>query len=260
MLKVLLAEADRDLRQNHVEFFADRGFQIDTVDSALQCVAKLRQVVPDLLVLDLELPWGGGDGVVDFLSENPTLLPNQVILTSRVESAHVVHRWALPPAIRTLTKPYPVSVLWNRAANDGSNHSPVTNQRRGILIVDDDRALCDLLKMRLRHQGYRVWTAASGEEALDRCCDQGEEIAVVLLDVQLPGLDSQETLEGIRAFDANIPVCFMTGDPGVPALSDLLQKNGRHLLRKPFHMDEMLRVVRQLAHSRSDPATSTGDR
>ena len=71
-------------------------------------------------------------------------------------------------------------------------------RRRAVLVVDDEPAIRDVLQTHLRHEGFRVWTAASGEEALDHCCDHSDEIAVILLDVRMPGLDGPQTLDGIR--------------------------------------------------------------
>jgi two-component system, OmpR family, response regulator MprA len=124
---------------------------------------------------------------------------------------------------------------------------PNGGQRRGILVVDDEPAIRDSLQTLLQHEGFRVWTASCSEEAFDQCCDHGEEVAVVLLDVQMPGLEGPRTLEGIRQFDADIPVCFIAADPGDHELGDLVRQGGRHLFRKPFCMDEIVRVVRNLA-------------
>ena len=97
MPKVLLAEADRELRATYAGFLADHGLRAEMADSGLQCVAKLRRQVPDLLVLDLDLPWGGGDGVLGFLHEEPQFLPNRIVLTASPESSGVLNGLALPP-------------------------------------------------------------------------------------------------------------------------------------------------------------------
>jgi len=126
------------------------------------------------------------------------------------------------------------------------NHSSKGGQRSGILVVDDEPAVRDVLQTHLQYEGFRVWTAASGEEALHHCCDHGDEIAVILLDVRMPGLDGPQTFDGIRELDIAIPVCFMTGDTGEYEAGDLLRLGARHLFGKPFRMDEIVRVVASL--------------
>jgi uncharacterized protein (TIGR03000 family) len=127
-------------------------------------------------------------------------------------------------------------------------YSERSNRTGGILVVDDEPVIRDLLQMCLQHDGFRVWTASNGEEALDHCCDHGEEIVVILLDVRMPRLDGPETLEGIREFNPELPVCFMTGDPGDYDPSDLLARGARHVFNKPFRLEEVVRVVRRLAN------------
>ena len=132
-------------------------------------------------------------------------------------------------------------------ASDEPKHlspiEPARGQRPGILVVDDEPALRDILQIYLQCQGFRVWTAANGAEALHHCCDHGDEIAVILLDVRMPGLDGPQTLDGIRELEVEIPVCFMTGDTGDYEPGALLRQGARHLFGKPFRMDEILRVV-----------------
>ncbi len=153
--------------------------------------------------------------------------------------------------LKILTKPFPVSVLLDglaSVASDEPTHSCSGGQRRGVLVADDEPALRAILQAHLQDQGFRVWTAANGEEALDHCCKHGGEIAVVLLDIQMPGLDGPKTFDNLRELDVNIPVCFMAGDPGAYDSSDLLRRGARYLFGKPFRMDEIVRVVSSLVN------------
>ncbi len=251
MLTVLLAEADRDLRETYLCFLSRHGYQVDTADDGLECLDKLRRSVPDLLILDLELPWGGGDGVLALLREHEHLLPDRVVLTSAVATDQVLDNLASPPVVQALRKPFLLSTLHEHGAFFASDEPKLQAHgipRRGILVVSDEPAVRDVLERHLQSAGFRVWTAGSGEEALDHCCDHGEEIAVILLNVQMPGLDGSQTLEGIRELDPSLPVCFMTGDPGDHEPGDLLQQGARHVFRKPFRVDEIIDVVRNLAN------------
>ena len=51
------------------QFFSANGFAVATVASGLECLAELLAVEPDVLVIALEIPWGGGDGVVARLND-----------------------------------------------------------------------------------------------------------------------------------------------------------------------------------------------
>ena len=245
---MLIADGDAGLCDLYRRFAMERGYEVETSSDGLDCVRKLRQATPTVLVLDLDLHWGGGDGILGWLHEEPEFLPSRVLLTAAEDSAHLFDRLAFPPVVKTLTKPFPLSPLLDDPAADAPNHPFNGGQRSGILVVDDEPALRDILQTHLQRQGFRVWTAASREEALDLCCDHSSEIAVILLDVQMPGLDGPQTLDGIRELDVDIPVCFLTGDPAEYDPNDLLRKGARHLFGKPLRMDELVRAVCSLAN------------
>ncbi len=148
MPTVLLAEADRELRDTYRCFLSRRGFHVDNADNGLACVAKLRRFVPELLILDLELPCGGGDGVLGFLREEPRLVPNRIVLTSAVAATHVFSGLTLPPVVHSLIKPFPLSALLERAAlmaSDVTKQRPEGDQRHGRFVVDDEAAVREAL-------------------------------------------------------------------------------------------------------------------
>ena len=248
MPTVLVAEADRKLRDSYVEFLSRLGFEIHTAVDGLECLSKLRRFLPDVLVLDLELLWGGGEGVLAIMRDDARLVRKRVILTSATASTHVLDRLA-EPGLGALKNPFPLSDLLECDAPGSSNptRSPSSSTLcQGILVVDDEPSIRLLLDRHLQQNGFQVFTASNGDEALDRYCHHGDEIAVVLLDVQMPGLDGPRTLDRIRAHNAEIPVCFMTDEPGRFEPGDLIKQGARHLLQKPFSLDEVLRVVRNL--------------
>src|SRR5262249_59047688 len=70
--------------------------------------------------------------------------------------------------------------------------------RPGILVVDDDETVRDVVNAWMRQDGFAVWLVASGREALDLYRRHREDIDVVLLDVQMPGLDGPQTLAAHR--------------------------------------------------------------
>ncbi|MDX8395831.1 MAG: EAL domain-containing protein [Mariprofundaceae bacterium] len=81
-----------------------------------------------------------------------------------------------------------------------------------ILIVDDTPESLDLLRDILDHERYTLITASSGNQALE-ILDKQQNIALILMDVQMPGMDGFETVELIKSRKqcAEIPVIFMTG-------------------------------------------------
>ena len=76
-----------------------------------------------------------------------------------------------------------------------------------VLIVDDEPAICNMLKEFLTIKGYKVSTVLSAEEAMKKV--KKEKPHVVLLDIRMPGTDGIEVLKRIKEIDKNIPIVVM---------------------------------------------------
>lgn len=79
-----------------------------------------------------------------------------------------------------------------------------------ILVVEDDVDIRNLVEVRLRRQGHRVVSVGSGEEALQLLAERGAP-DVVVLDVQLPGMDGLELLGVLRQDHGHVPAVFLSG-------------------------------------------------
>ena len=84
-----------------------------------------------------------------------------------------------------------------------------------ILCVDDDIRMLNTIEDILINAGYAVTLAKSGEQALEYL-SKGFEYRLILLDVDMPGMDGYQTLEEIRKINAskNTPIIFLTGMDG----------------------------------------------
>jgi two-component system, response regulator, stage 0 sporulation protein F len=77
-----------------------------------------------------------------------------------------------------------------------------------ILVVDDEKHICELYRSELEDEGYRVTVANSGAEALAEV--EGNPPDLIVLDVQMPGMDGIETLEKLLGRDKGIPIILNT--------------------------------------------------
>ncbi len=122
----------------------------------------------------------------------------------------------------------------------------MTQPTATLLVVDDNRGALRLLDVVLSGQGYRVRTAASGEEALALLEADPASFLAALVDVQMPNLDGPATVRRLQAVRPGLPCVFMTGEAGPHALDDLRRASGRPVLLKPFRLDDALDAVRAL--------------
>jgi DNA-binding response OmpR family regulator len=130
----------------------------------------------------------------------------------------------------------------------------VTPTRR-ILVVDDQADIRGVTELVLAGAGYQVRTAGDGEEALLRL--RSEAFDLVLLDVNMPGMDGWETLRLLRTDPAlaATPVAMFTVKSEIRDKVHGLQEGAVDYITKPFATDELLvRVARLLDRPRGKAA------
>jgi len=111
MLSVLYADGDRELRDTYAELFALRGIQARASGGGVDCLKQLRESAPDLLILDLELPWGGGLGVLGVMREEPHLRQIPVVMTSAASPVETLNLLTISPVVKSLPKPFRLAEL-----------------------------------------------------------------------------------------------------------------------------------------------------
>ena len=104
-IRVLMADPDESLQPVYRESLEREGFEVVTAFSGLECVARLRECVPDLLVLEPQLPWGGGDGVLAMMGEIPQLANIPVMVLTSCRDPQVLNRVARFPVSDFHLKP-----------------------------------------------------------------------------------------------------------------------------------------------------------
>lgn len=112
-----------------------------------------------------------------------------------------------------------------------------------ILVVDDEHLIRWSLEQNLKKKGYAVETVGSGEEALDSVRKHSADL--VLLDIQLPGIDGIETLERIKEFDSDICVIMITALGVLETAVKAMQLGAFDYINKPFNLDELAVVLRK---------------
>jgi CheY-like chemotaxis protein len=111
---------------------------------------------------------------------------------------------------------------------------------RLILVVDDDELISMSLADTLREAGYAVLTLNSGEEAV-MLLERAPELAGIVTDIKLgPGADGWEVARRARAVQPDVPIVYISGDPGSCAARCL---PGTVLLPKPFTPSQIVEAV-----------------
>ncbi len=112
-----------------------------------------------------------------------------------------------------------------------------------ILIIDDDDQLRRSFEKLLREEGYDVCSAASGETGLQQVRKTMPDL--VMLDMRLPGMNGFETFKLLHDMDPKLPVIIMTAFGTTETAIEATKMGAHDYILKPFHIPEMLKVVRQ---------------
>ncbi len=89
-IRVLMADPDESLQPEYRGPLLQEGFELVTAVNGLECVARMRERVPDLLVLEPQLPWGGGEGVLTIMGEIPVLANVPVMVLTSCRDSHLL--------------------------------------------------------------------------------------------------------------------------------------------------------------------------
>lgn len=114
-----------------------------------------------------------------------------------------------------------------------------------ILLAEDDEAVRRLAERILERAGYRVLTAASGDEAVALFKRNAGRIDLLLFDVVMPGMGGHEAYEQIHGLRPDVPVLFSSGYSENAVHTNFVLHNGLALIQKPYARDELLRAVRR---------------
>ena len=110
-----------------------------------------------------------------------------------------------------------------------------------ILIVDDDRAICDYMQTLLERDGFAVKTLSDPTSIDDEVKNGGYHL--IVLDLMMPKLDGIEALKRIRKIDSDVAVVIFTGYPNLETAVMSMKLDAVDYIKKPFNVDEFREVL-----------------
>lgn len=192
--------------------------------------------------------WAGGDGT-DQLFETSghgfESVRRQCTKESKIEVVDRAVRRGRPTDAGALCEVRKQAALRGAVSNEGfemhttipradaHGERPGTESPR-VLVVDDDDTLRMVLTRELRKRGFDVYSTDSGAEAVELYCRSSRRIDLVLMDVNMPGMNGVETLDALRVADPCVRCCFMTADLRASTQETLLARGALAVFDKPF--------------------------
>ena len=110
-----------------------------------------------------------------------------------------------------------------------------------LLVVDDEKDVCEFVRNFLEERGYEVMTALSGDEAL--AIAKKEKFALVLLDIKMQGMDGLAALKHLREIDRNQKVVMVTALEDRDKMDEACRLGACEYITKPLALDHLEAVV-----------------
>jgi two-component system cell cycle sensor histidine kinase/response regulator CckA len=126
---------------------------------------------------------------------------------------------------------------------------PVNAGNGTILVVEDEPVVCAVACAFLNRDGYEVLTAPDGASALNVLRQHLTDIALILLDMTMPGMTIDEIVRAIRALDPTVPILLNSGYTSNDAVRQMLAEgSAQGFLGKPYDPGQLLAAVRGILH------------
>src|SRR4026209_2104903 len=113
-----------------------------------------------------------------------------------------------------------------------------------VLVIDDEAAIRDSLRMILEYEDYQFVGAASGQEGLDVV--RRERPDIVLLDIKMPGMDGMEVLRKLRAVDEGLPIVMISGHGNTATAVEAIRWGAIDFRDKPLSSERVIVTLRNV--------------
>ena len=267
-LRVLVAQADAADRQVVAEIGRRFDWSVEVVDGGRALVDRVLQAHEtgerlDAVVSDWQMPGLDGLEAVKQIRTRHWDAPTAcVVMVPAVDEATFRRQDGAMLADGIIIRPVVPSSLFNAingaARSRGRGLEYVVRRSRiegddcqwlygvRVLVVDDSPMNLDVCQRILAHEGARVTICRSGDEVLGRLADVGERYDVVLMDIQMPGMDGCEATRRLRqqAGWRSVPVIALTASAIASERERAFAAGMNDFLAKPIDPQSLVRVLR----------------
>ena len=199
---ILIVDDDDDIRHLLKYNLEKEGFITHQASNGLECLERIQEIKPDLIILDVMMPEMDGWEVLAALQGNERTKNIPVIMLTMADEPDIGYSLG---ATDYLTKP----VNWTDLSTILKNHQ-IQSDSQSILIVEDDETTREMLRKSLEKNDFKVRSAVNGKEALEKVSET--KPGLIILDLMMPEMDGFEFAERLRENKEwlDIPVVVIT--------------------------------------------------
>jgi CheY-like chemotaxis protein len=237
---VLVVEDDQDVRAHSTGILRELGY--DVLEAPLAAVGlQLLERHPEINLLFTDVGLPGGMNGRQLADEARRRRPDlKVLFTTGYARNAIVHDGRLDPGVALITKPFTYSALAAKLSDMLDTH-----EAPRVLLVEDEILVQMVAAEQLRELGYRVDTAGSATEAMNKLKLLGD-IGLVIADVGLPDRRGDVLVGEIRALHPQMPIVIATGYDSAELSRRFAGDSRIALIRKPYTQDDLKAVVGRL--------------
>ena len=125
-------------------------------------------------------------------------------------------------------------------------YGKIKDDKKAILLVDDEDIIIDVGKQMLKKLGYAVLSSKNGQEGLEIYRKKKDNIAMVLLDMVMPDMGGGETYDKLRAINPKIKVLLSSGFSVDGQATEILNRGCNGFIQKPFNLQELSQKIREI--------------
>ncbi|RAS08360.1 hypothetical protein DEU52_11893 [Ensifer adhaerens] len=265
--RLLLVEDNEAERLSVTALLGDHDIDIASVGSGAEALVALRNDPIDCVVLDLTLPDMTGFEVLEKIRDDDDIVEVPVVVftgreLSPEEDARL-HSMARSVVVKGVESPERLldetALFLHRVVAD----MPAAKQTmleelhssdedllgEAVLLVDDDARNIFALSSVLERRGMRVLTATTGSEAIEVLQNE-PGVAIVLMDIMMPGMDGYETMQVIRSDSKfrRLPILALTAKAMKGDREKCLEAGASDYLAKPVNTEQLLAALRMWLH------------
>jgi len=108
--------------------------------------------------------------------------------------------------------------------------------RKTILVIDDEEMIRDIAHDLLNHLGYNILLAADGEQAIELFTQKHDSIDLVIVDLIMPRMNGMICLQKLKEINKEVPVIMASGFPDLSKKRLVLEMGARGYLEKPYSL------------------------
>lgn len=252
MKTILIVDDDPEIHRLLRFRLIGEGYGVIAAIDAYGAIQEARREKPDLILLDIMLPGGGGVHALKNIRLIPTTAPIPVVVLTGTTDDDIKQKIIQLGVQGYLNKPFQyetvsrtIAEILKNAPEEPKEEGPA-NMLGTILIVDDDPDLVKLLSRQLAHEGYEVVVASDSYHAVQTILR--DKPRLIILDIVLPGGGGLHVLQKIKQVPgvAGIPVIILTGTDDVVMKQKILDEHVDRYFQKPCDYAPLSNAIKEL--------------